>query len=73
MNPVLRPFVDNPTAFKAISMSLWVGANYTLWRVSKSHPKRATVVAIALSAAEIAIASHNVSIANAQPTVARIR
>jgi len=68
MNPVLRPFTDNPVAFKALSISLWVGANYTLWRMSKTHPKRATILAVALSAAEIAIASHNVSVANDRPT-----
>jgi len=68
MNPVLRPFMDNPVAFKAVSISLWVGANYTLWKMSKTHPKRATILAVALSAAEIAIASHNLSVANDQPT-----
>src|SRR5262245_15440480 len=66
MNPVLRPFVDNPVAFKAVSISLWVGANYTLWKMSKTHLRRATILAIAMSAAEIAIASHNVAVANDQ-------
>jgi len=65
MNPVLRPFVDQPWAFGTVSAGLWVGANYTLWKVAKSHPKRATFIALALSAAELTIASHNASVMRA--------
>jgi Domain of unknown function (DUF5658) len=73
MNPVLRPFVDQPWAFGSVSAGLWIGANYTLWKVAKSHPKRATFIAVALSAAEMAIASHNVSVMRAAPPLTPLR
>jgi len=65
MNPVLRPFADNPAAFKAVGVSIWAVANFTLFKIAQNHPRRATFIAMALTSAEIAITAHNVNVAQA--------
>ncbi len=66
-NPLLRPFVNHLPVLAAVDIAVSTATNYGLWRMAKTHPRRAAVLAIGLSAVEVALGRHNLAVAHRRP------
>ena len=66
-NPVLRPMVNHLPALAVVDAAMWTAVTYGLWRVAKTHPRRAALVAAGLAALEVAIGRHNLAVAHRGP------
>jgi hypothetical protein len=66
-NLLLRPLGGNPPALATVDAAMWVAVNYGLWRAARKRPRVVTALAVGLSALEIAIGRHNLSVAHQRP------